>query len=97
MWILFGLVLVAVSLAAVWLTALKRAASPRPGPSPAPQVAASVLTASAHRYRSVAREVEAAMAAAVRDCLAQGVSMRDATTIRAAVLKARERVLAQRS
>lgn len=96
MWMLIGLVLVAVSLAAVWLTARKRAASPRPGPSPAPQIASSVLTASAHRDKPLAREVEAAMAAAVRDCLAQGVSMRDTATIKAAVLQARERVLAQR-
>lgn len=91
---LVGLVLSLVLVVAVCLLVWRRAAArriERPG-----EVAASVLTASAHRDNSVAREVEAAMAAAVRECLARGVSMRDAATIRTAVLEARERVLAQR-
>lgn len=58
-----------------------------------PVVAASVWTASAHKHDTVAKAIEDAMAAAVADCVAQGVSLDDTATVAAAMQAARARVL----
>jgi hypothetical protein len=59
-----------------------------------PRVAAAVMAAASVRQNpDRAKQIEAAMAQAVRDTLASGVSLSDSNTIRAAMLAARERVL----
>lgn len=62
-------------------------------PLPPPQIVSAVLTAAAHHNPTLAQAVETAMAQAVMDCLAAGVSMDDAATMRTAMHAARDRVL----
>lgn len=61
-----------------------------------PRIVSAVLTA-AYSYdnEALAARVEAAMAQAVRDCLAAGVSIEDSVTIKAAILAARAKVRAE--
>ncbi len=61
--------------------------------TPAPRVAAAVMTIAAHRSVPLAHELQAAMAQAVTDALERGVSIHDTAAIRAAMQEARERVL----
>lgn len=65
-------------------------------PKPEPVIVAAVGAGASTTARdpSRAKRIEAAMAAAVRDALAEGVSLSDSDTIRARMLAARESVKA---
>jgi hypothetical protein len=67
------------------------------GPGQAPRIVEGVVvSASKFQDRNLGLEVENAMAQAVRDALASGVSINDTERIRAAMLAARVRVLKAR-
>jgi hypothetical protein len=78
-----------VACAAVWLYVRR----PAPEPVVEPRIVEAVATMASVKQRpDLARRIEAAMSAAVHECLANGVSLSDTDTIRAAMLAARERV-----
>lgn len=61
---------------------------------PAPRIVEAVAVMASVKQQPVrAKQIEAAMSAAVHDCLANGVSLEDTETIKAAMLAARARVL----
>lgn len=65
----------------------------RPKPKAEPRIVEAVATMANVKQRpDLARRIEAAMSSAVHECLANGVSLSDTDTIRAAMLAARERV-----
>ena len=59
------------------------------------KIVEAVGSAALARHATLAQRIEAAMAAAVRDALAQGIPMSDVDTIRARQLAAREAVKAE--
>lgn len=68
------------------------------GPMPAGVIVAAVGTGAAAKDPSRAQRLEAAMAAAITEALAEGISLEDTDAIRARMRAAREAVLdAERS
>lgn len=58
-----------------------------------PRIVQAVLTVSSHKRVETARQIEAAMAEAVRQCMAEGVDINDGPTVRTRMLEARARVM----
>lgn len=93
---LIALVVLVVVGAVVYLLRQTRAVPVEGEPAPAPParvVEAVAVMASVKQQPVRAKQIEAAMSAAVRECLANGVSLEDTETIKAAMLAARARVL----
>lgn len=89
---LTGLVVVCALVVLVGVIALVIARR-RPTPPVEPQVVQAVFTATAHKDVATAKAIEAAMARAVHECMAQGVDLNDTERVRAAMMAARARVV----